>query len=358
MVNNRAEIRIAGLDVIRSVAILIVIYIHFNQLLLRFFPQLDQFNIPDGVTLFFVLSGFLIGQILLNTLDETKPFDTRSVFAFIKRRWWRTLPNYYLFLFINIILAFFHFIPGTVSKDVLGYFYFGQTLFAPRGDIYLESWSLCIEEWFYLLFPFLLLFFIRLVHVKEKLAYFISCLLFILMPLVIRLVSKAPYLQFDVWDAWYRKRVITSIDCIGYGMLMALLIKEFPGFFKRWKLLFFGAGACGFIMLPQISFPDNVLFYKLFFTSTMAISCAFVLPMGYYSTTLKTGRSFFTLTSKLSYSLYLCHLTVLYLADRMFPVSKVVHLVPFAVLYLLFIFLCSYVIYRYFERPLMNQRDK
>ena len=58
----------------------------------------------DGVSIFFVLSGFLIGGILIKVL-ETEPATFKTLFNFWIRRWFRTLPNY---LFILLILIFFY----------------------------------------------------------------------------------------------------------------------------------------------------------------------------------------------------------------------------------------------------------
>ena len=94
---EEASGRIFGLDLMRAIAILIVMYMHSMFVL----PVSVQriFNLPlpamDGVSVFFVLSGFLIGGILLRILEEQN-FGPREIFQFWIRRWFRTLPNYVL----------------------------------------------------------------------------------------------------------------------------------------------------------------------------------------------------------------------------------------------------------------------
>ncbi|HYK45160.1 MAG TPA: acyltransferase family protein, partial [Parafilimonas sp.] len=58
--------RVYGLDIVRAVAILTVVYMH--AILNLGIPALLRYSIGDGVSIFFVLSGFLIGKILLNTI--------------------------------------------------------------------------------------------------------------------------------------------------------------------------------------------------------------------------------------------------------------------------------------------------
>ena len=127
--------RVFGLDCYRAVAILLVVSIHggylLNNTLLDGFPWI---NIMDGVELFFVLSGFLIGTILLKIVNSPEPLTVRKVTGFWKRRWLRTLPNYYLILLLNWVFVKFAFIDGDIKKFDLSFFYFGQNFFSPLYD--------------------------------------------------------------------------------------------------------------------------------------------------------------------------------------------------------------------------------
>src|SRR5207245_263678 len=95
-------------------------------------------------------SGFLIGGILLRWL--TNPDSNGSLFGFWRRRWLRTLPNYFLFLTINWFVAVH--VYKTIPA-VLRYALLLQNLSSPPGSFFGESWSLSVEEWFYLLTPIL-----------------------------------------------------------------------------------------------------------------------------------------------------------------------------------------------------------
>ena len=105
-----------------------------------------------GVDLFFVLSGFLIGRIVYRELEST---GSLNVTQFWRRRWLRTLPAYFASLaFIRLSDLV---LDDTFEWDRLWtYLVFLQT-YASRLTRFNWSWSLCVEEHFYLLLPLLVL---------------------------------------------------------------------------------------------------------------------------------------------------------------------------------------------------------
>jgi len=122
--------RIFGLDVIRALAILLVLCSHSTLLL---FPDnkhilitVIQFFGTVGVDLFFVLSGFLIGTIILKQLQKGHT-KFKDFGYFWVRRWFRTLPNYFLILLLNIALLFV--LKGEVIHGVSTYFGFLQNFY-------------------------------------------------------------------------------------------------------------------------------------------------------------------------------------------------------------------------------------
>ena len=101
---SRSAGRVFGLDLLRAAAIQMVIYAHaFVVLYPHFGEPLGYFGHGGfyGVELFFVLSGFLIGQILLRTGADFA--RAGNVAFFYVRPWFRTLPLFFLFLFVNVI---------------------------------------------------------------------------------------------------------------------------------------------------------------------------------------------------------------------------------------------------------------
>lgn len=101
-----------------------------------------------GVDLFFVLSGYLIGNQLLFSIAHKKYFSLKTFYI---RRLLRTLPNYYF------VLALFYIFPlalsGKETASIWQFLTFTQNLSMRPGATFSHSWSLCIEEQFYLILP-------------------------------------------------------------------------------------------------------------------------------------------------------------------------------------------------------------
>ena len=116
MNNNK---RIIGLDVLRSIAIILVMLMHSGSMFLplaklpllgNIVGKLLAIIIPVGylgVELFFVLSGYLIGSILIKLFSDNKKPIFKEIKQFWIRRWLRTLPNYYFVLLIKQVIKFF-----------------------------------------------------------------------------------------------------------------------------------------------------------------------------------------------------------------------------------------------------------
>ena len=139
--------RVPFLDTVRSVAIVLVLACHFRHLAGA--PQWFVYiglrgNV--GVDIFFVLSGFLIGGQLLRTLARRGNLDLARFWV---RRALRTMPVYY------VMFAVFVATHDVTSATALPMLTFLQNYAAPSD--WPITWSLCIEEHFYLVLPLLLM---------------------------------------------------------------------------------------------------------------------------------------------------------------------------------------------------------
>ena len=105
-----------------------------------------------GVDLFFVLSGYLIGNQIFSPIANQRGFSFK---IFYYRRLLRTLPAY---LFV---LAVYFLIPGFREAPILPslwkFLTFTQNLGLHTGTAFSHAWSLCVEEQFYLALPMFLL---------------------------------------------------------------------------------------------------------------------------------------------------------------------------------------------------------
>ncbi|MFC5551058.1 acyltransferase family protein [Massilia aerilata] len=142
--------RLKGLDTLRALAIALVLLTHYNGFVARdsIFGFIGDVGWA-GVDLFFVLSGYLIGNQLLAPAARGEPLALKAFFA---RRLLRTLPNYYVVLAVYLLLPH-SVIWGKSMAPAWRYFSFTQNFGLRYGETFTHSWSLCIEEQFYLVLP-------------------------------------------------------------------------------------------------------------------------------------------------------------------------------------------------------------
>ncbi len=148
---------IPALDGLRGIAVLLVLAAHFPYIqgfwLSKAFWSLAQAGRAGyiGVDIFFVLSGFLITRLLLRERTST---GTISLFDFYARRSLRIFPIYYLCIAATI--GFFPTAPGAMAS-LLAYGFNYYHAFNPAPYPLEHTWSLAVEEQFYLVWPFVMM---------------------------------------------------------------------------------------------------------------------------------------------------------------------------------------------------------
>jgi peptidoglycan/LPS O-acetylase OafA/YrhL len=147
--------RLLSIDVLRLVACLLVLGRHadwpeFTGPLAPFFETWYTGGWA-GVDLFFVLSGFLIGGLLFVELKRT---GTIRVGRFLIRRGWKIYPAFYVMIAFTVFFTTVKRIVPFSWYNTLSEVFFVQNY---CGHLSLQTWSLAVEEHFYLLLPFLLL---------------------------------------------------------------------------------------------------------------------------------------------------------------------------------------------------------
>ncbi len=370
--------RIFGLDLLRCVAILLVLFTHTLSFL---DPENHYYKLPvftgfAGVELFFVLSGFLIGTILLKIYNQPDAFDMIKVKTFWIRRWFRTLPNYYLMLFVYGVLFYgAHHINILGQIKYLAYVVFLQNAVTYQPNEFFQiAWSLSIEEWFYLLFPLFLLGIKRCWPRARTSSFLATILVFIFAELAIR-IAVAVFLKRP-WDEGFRKFMPVRLDSICIGVLAAYFKHLKPVYWKKvanrlalYGLLLFALN-CALFYFTYIKHFDPVswdhsfdagFFLKTFFFTAVSLSIALVIPFLYQ---LSIRRSFFTravtFISEISYSIYLNHLLIILILSHL--LKGYLHLQYFGLVLFAGIWistiLVSAVQYKYFEVPMTNLRAK
>jgi len=347
--------RIFGLDILRSLAIIIVVIGHCD---FNYIKDIPLIPLPDGVDLFFVLSGFLVGTIIIKTAEQNQKFDLAVVLHFLQRRWFRTLPNYFLFLLINIVLIYFGLIKGFLNKYLVTYFVFFQNFHKPYDFLFWESWSLSVEEWFYLIFPFamLVLFFVMKYKTKTKNIILITILTFLIFPLVYRIIQFQLNPSLDL-DLYFRKLVLTRLDTIGFGFAGAYIHWYHNDFWKKIKNVFFISGLVLLVFLITADF-QNIVFLKIFFGSLMGFSIFLLLPKLESFKNENIPFKPFQFISKISYSMYLIHVPLVQITSGIFTFSSRSEAILIYIIFWITLLILSYCIYRFYERPLMDLRNR
>lgn len=361
--------RVLGLDIVRSIAILLVVYTHaiafIPKGIWRFYYLLPRPGI-DGVSIFFVLSGFLIGTILLKIIDKSD-FTHRVLLNFWIRRWFRTLPNYFLILLILIIYQVT--VIGNMGDFNLKYLIFSQNLFHAHPEFFSEAWSLSVEEWFYLSFPVVCFFMMKVLKDKKR-TIILAAVSFIIIPLVIRIVSVSMGIGLSSWDENYRKVVIFRLDSVMYGIVGAYVAFYFN---STWEKFSKTGLVLSLILILFLTFRNrlgikDIWFFAVYGFNLESLATLFMLPFFSMLKTIKFRifARFFTFISIISYSMYLINYTIVLKILMPFSLSalglldgsKLPAILVSYFLFWTFVIGGSYLLYTCFERPVMNLRDR
>lgn len=159
----RVSRRMVALDLLRAFAVLLVLGHHLRPLdlaLPRFLQPIAQSWINGGwlgVDLFFVLSGFLVSGLLF---QEYQRHGKIRIGRFLIRRGFKIYPPFYVFIAIVIYIQYSNYNYNLITrKQILAEVFFVQNYFPGLLD---HTWSLAVEEHFYLMLPAALLIFIVL----------------------------------------------------------------------------------------------------------------------------------------------------------------------------------------------------
>lgn len=358
-----------GLDILRSIAVWNVLLMHLAIVLnaAQIIP-IVWLPLPDGVDLFFVLSGYLIGKIMLrNFIAENN--TNIGIVRFVVSRWFRTLPNYYFLTFIVFALTVLttrHFFIPIYNLT------FTQSISPKIFNFYAETWSLCIEEWYYVLIPFLI--FIVTVGNKNKLTekhFLLIIMSIIIVSPFIRYFYATDFLYINA-KSFFDYRMITFIrlDAIAYGTLMAYISTKYSSTVVKYRNYLFYIGFVIlalntiylFFILNNYIKPPHVYITNFNFIFN-SIGILLMLPK---IETIQLKQPllvrFFTTTSIISYSMYLLQMTiVLRICILIFMAVASVNLfnvIVFVIVYVFIVYILSYYNYKFIELPFLKYRDK
>ena len=319
--------RLVTLDGLRGVAILLVLLFHFVSLDTARAPHLVaianeylQYG-ATGVNLFFVLSGFLITGILIDTKSNCHYF--RNFYA---RRFLRIVPLYYGYLIGALVVgrAFSFYNSPTLRLEAhhqLFLWTYTSNLFeAFQGkyfQVFRHFWSLAVEEQFYLFWPLL-------VFVLPRRALTWLCiggvLLGPLTRLVLRLTSGVNFTEEQL------ALTPCHVDALSLGALVAIGLRSqriWPSLVRCARVTFpmCFAAVCILIMISGAPDPSHNFAAQLSINSTINVCAASVLVLAVAASETSIVGNWLSarplvFMGKYSYGLYVLHPTVLRIVEK------------------------------------------
>lgn len=307
-----------GLDVLRAIAVMCVVVAHFTPLVFaEWSSNRDIFRWlvylgAVGVDIFFALSGYLIGGILLRTLIRMHEFAVVS--RFWMRRWLRTLPAAYVSAVVMWAIA-----PPLDVRDYLASILFVGTI----SPYYISKeipfwWSLGAEEVFYLVFP--LIIFVCIKKFPQYRAFTVAVALVAVVSIVNRLVIS----QFIAQQYWKNIDflIYARLDSMIWGVLVAWVRIARPTWFVRLAQYGYAPGVVllwsgVMLSLDRYRWPlISVLFGHMLIT----IGAALLLPAVESLATLgwRLLDRVVAWIALISYSLYLYHVMMAIFLERAF----------------------------------------
>jgi peptidoglycan/LPS O-acetylase OafA/YrhL len=297
------------------------------------------------VELFFCLSGFLIGSILLG-LEASMP-SCRTVGIFYVRRWMRTLPLYYFVLFA---ISDFPQLDPHHRVAFLSFVTLTQNLFGsmPPGDWFAISWSLTIEEWSYLLLPLA----IFALFGRTKRPVLSGTLALCLLAFIVRVILLS---RTGSWDSIVRTSVAGRLDAICYGVLSVVAFRQFRDTYLRWIKRFGWALVALFLLNLYLFWHDSLLdgiYGRIFALPVTSFSFAALLPliMGFQMKGFLAA--IIRYIAKISYGMYLFHWPVYFLTAEYYEDMPCSPLMTFV----LGTILAASLVYYLVERPILRLR--
>jgi peptidoglycan/LPS O-acetylase OafA/YrhL len=338
--------RIKGLDFLRAIAILLVLFRHSG---------LDNFLAHAGwagVDLFFVLSGFLVSSLLFNEYNKTHSVD---ITRFLIRRGFKIYPAFYIFLATTICYLGFFKHQWVEKSKIISEVFFVQNYFPA---INYHTWSLAVEEHFYILLSLLFLIFVRFHFIEKRKVLLINIISVVLIVTTLRL-------QFTLknYDSDFLALFCTHhrIDGLFVGFLVSLICHHYNAtvnFVKKYVWIF--AILAAILISPLFIFTGGGHFMNIAGTNIMQLGFGLMLLIVVtfpYTVTIPTLLNpiykTFCYIGLYSYSIYLWHVFVLDQINAHFP-SNIITTLSFFVLSILVGIVTALLI----ENPFLKLRDR
>jgi peptidoglycan/LPS O-acetylase OafA/YrhL len=334
-------------DFIRASTIMAIMFFHMMQMTLPH-PEVYQF-IEVGkfsIDVFFCLSGYLVGTLYWR---EYKKTGTVNLWWFWLRRWSRTFPLYYLFLIVSYLAVY----TSRHEPFDMTYLVFLQNYYI-RIPFYLVTWTLCIEEHFYVIVPLLLS--TLLLRKNIKLVLYVGIVL-LFVPMLSRMYEMTYFNEYTrVPFGYHNTASHLRFDGLIMGVFFAYIaVFDVKIYLPRLRYL------CLLSLLAILSnlFLDYGTFYVYgYFTIPLFVSATIYSlrnrPLKMHPYLVR----FFEYTAVASYSLFLTHPLLIHVSLLLLKKAHIEN-EPIKFIFTVFlVFSVGYAFYHFFETHLLEWREK
>jgi len=355
--------RIFGLDLLRFFAIFFVMYRHANDLILPYANKaiLKIFEM-DGVTVFFVLSGFLIGRILLKIYFKRESLKWTDLKNFWARRWLRTIPPY--FIVLTVLVALKLWLSPNLPVNYIQYYAFVQNLWYPHPLFFGEAYSLSVEEWFYFSFPLLLFVLAIVLKQQSKSAFLFVVGCFFLVSLLFKtyLSLKANALGIPItyiFKDHIQKIVLCRFDSLMVGVVAAYIFYFHKKQWEQHKEICFFSGLILLFIYKLFPWSDFEILRGVGAFLLISAGVALLLPK---LNSIRLVKGWFSkmivILSVTSYAMYLINLTLRQVLIDYLPVNSALSAYVVYFLFWMLTIIISIIFYRIIEYPILQFRDR
>ncbi len=349
-----------GLDLIRAIAILFIVFGHSRHFLTPVDSILLSVPLLSGVDIFFVLSGYLIGTRFIQQANNENGVQKEFGKKFLKHAAVRLLPMYYLFLAINIWFYIYLSPENILIERYIASVFFIQNVFVPHMGFFWESWSLSITVWFYVLLTVSMVWMtikFRSLQFKKFIFFFIVIIVMIAFAFRIGIHLQGGITDF-YWDVKIRKFLPTRIDSPFYGLLIAWLRFYFPQYFKKMVIPGLIIAVALFSFKAFSALEPGTWFRDVFYPFTSPITYALLIPaiMQLRKAPVLLARPV-TWISLISFAIYLTNLLISVAFSKWFNFNES-NAWWLWVFYWVLVIVASGFVYQFYELQMRKQFDK
>ena len=348
------KIYLPGLNGLRAIAALSVVIAHISQKGIADFglPFLTELPMAGfGVTLFFVISGFLITYLLLQEVYKHGDVDIKK---FYLRRILRIWPIYYLFMLVCVGVFYMHGKQSEIlSKEIWFYIFFAANvpfIFQQGILILVHYWSIGVEEQFYLFWPWV-------VQISKNKLLKIAVVIL----LVILLLKIVFWWLLGNDSIAYRFINVTRFHCMMIGAIGAIFYFEknirFASIFSSIIVQFISWMLFLLMGFSIIHIPP-VIAHEVIAVASLSMIMGQVIVK---QRIINLENKPLDFIGKISYGIYVIHPIIVLLLSQLFKNMDMAVSIKYVLVYssvVLSTIVVAWLSYTYFEKPFLKLKTK